>query len=158
MGFSLHTMYLLTNPQSARRSNRSAGLKPAEVKLMSSLSDRLPNRSSPEVSRRVSGSLEKMIEAKRQGKSVEIEEPATRRATVIDKMTALKKSLAATSQPLLTAPSPVLRDAKQRGSARMRRRARRADCGNSISQTSALNPATIPFRNTKFFKQLALAS
>ena len=110
-GLLLHTMYFANEIRSLPDFGviESAGLKPAEVKLTEQLIGSLTEPFKPQKYHdEFQDRLKQMIEAKRQGKSVEIEEPAARRAPVIDMMTALKKSLAATgSAPSHSAASGV---------------------------------------------------
>jgi DNA end-binding protein Ku len=99
-GLLLHTMYFANEIRSLPDFGviESAGLKPAEVKLTEQLIGSLTEPFKPQKYHdEFQDRLKKMIEAKRPGESVEIEEPAARRAPVIDMMSALKKSLAATS-------------------------------------------------------------
>jgi DNA end-binding protein Ku len=122
-GLLLHTMYFANEIRSLPDFGviESAGLKPAEVKLTEQLIGSLTEPFKPQKYHdEFQDRLKKMIEAKRQGKSVEIEEPAARRAPVIDMMTALKKSLAATnSASSHSAASGV----KRREAARQRKNA-----------------------------------
>jgi DNA end-binding protein Ku len=122
-GLLLHTMYFANEIRSLPDFGviESAGLKPAEVKLTEQLIGSLtepfkPQKYHDEFQER----LKTMIEAKRQGKSVEIEEPAARRAPVIDMMTALKKSLAATSS---ASSHSAASGVKRREAARQRKNA-----------------------------------
>jgi DNA end-binding protein Ku len=99
-GLLLHTMYFANEIRNLPQFGvfEPVKLKPAEIKLTEQLIESLtepfePKQYHDEFQER----LRKLIEAKQQGKSIEI--PGKKQAPVIDMMTALKKSLAAHSSP-----------------------------------------------------------
>jgi DNA end-binding protein Ku len=81
-------------------------LKPQEVKLTEQLVESMTEPFKPkQYHNEFQEKLKKLIEAKQHGKAVEIAGEAPRRAPVIDMMSALKKSLAATSSASATTAS-----------------------------------------------------
>ena len=98
-GLLLHTMYFANEIRHLPEYGvfEPANLKPQEVKLTEQLIESLSEPFKPkQYHNEFQEKLKKLIEAKQQGKIVEIGEQK-KRAPVIDMMTALKKSLAATS-------------------------------------------------------------
>jgi DNA end-binding protein Ku len=76
----------------------STSLKPQEVKLTEQLIESLTEPFKPkQYHNEFQEQLKKLIAAKQHGKSVALGEQPAKRAPVIDMMTALKKSLAASS-------------------------------------------------------------
>ena len=100
-GLVLHTMYFANEIRQLPEYGvvEAFNLKPQEIKLTEQLIGTLTEPFKPQqYHNQFQERLKKLIEAKRQGKSIEIgSEP--RRAPVIDMMTALKKSLASNSTP-----------------------------------------------------------
>jgi DNA end-binding protein Ku len=100
-GLVLHTMYFANEIRQLPEYGvvEAFNLKPQEIKLTEQLIGTLTEPFKPQqYHNQFQERLKKLIEAKRQGKSIEIgSEP--RRAPVIDMMTALKKSLASNSAP-----------------------------------------------------------
>jgi DNA end-binding protein Ku len=99
-GLLLHTMYFANEIRNLPQFGvfEPVKLKPAEIKLTEQLIESLtepfePKKYHDEFQER----LRKLIEAKQQGKNIEI--PGKKQTPVIDMMTALKKSLAAHSSP-----------------------------------------------------------
>ena len=98
-GLLLHTMYFANEIRQLPEYGvtESANLKPQEVKLTEQLIESLTEPFRPkQYHNEFQERLKQLIEAKRHGKSIEIGEQP-RPAPVIDMMTALKKSLAASS-------------------------------------------------------------
>jgi DNA end-binding protein Ku len=98
-GLLLHTMYFANEIRQLPEYGvfESTNLKPQEVKLTEQLIESLTEPFKPkQYHNEFQEKLKKLIEAKQHGKSVEIEQQP-KRAPVIDMMTALKKSLAASS-------------------------------------------------------------
>jgi len=101
-GLLLHTMYFANEIRQLPEYGvfESTNLKPQEVKLTEQLIESLTEAFKPKrYHNEFQEKLKKLIEAKQHGKSVEIGEQQPKRAPVIDMMTALKKSLAASSLP-----------------------------------------------------------
>jgi DNA end-binding protein Ku len=99
-GLLLHTMYFANEIRQMPEYGvfESTNLKPQEVKLTEQLIESLTEPFKPkQYHNEFQEKLKKLIEAKQHGKSVEIGEQQPKRAPVIDMMTALKKSLAASS-------------------------------------------------------------
>jgi DNA end-binding protein Ku len=99
-GLLLHTMYFANEIRQLPEYGvfESTNLKPQEVKLTEQLIESLTEPFKPkQYHNEFQEKLKKLIEAKQHGKSVEIGEQQPKRAPVIDMMTALKKSLAASS-------------------------------------------------------------
>src|SRR5258708_19689175 len=99
-GLLLHTMYFANEIRQLPEYGvfESTNLKPQEVKLTEQLVESLTEPFKPkQYHNEFQQKLRKLIEAKQHGKSVEIGEQQPKRAPVIDMMTALKKSLAASS-------------------------------------------------------------
>ena len=99
-GLLLHTMYFVNEIRQLPEYGvfESMNLKPQEVKLTEQLIESLTEPFKPkQYHNEFQEKLKKLIEAKRQGKRVVIGEQQPKRAPVIDMMTALKKSLAASS-------------------------------------------------------------
>lgn len=99
-GLLLHTMYFANEIRQLPEYGvlEPTNLKPQEVKLTEQLIESLTEPFKPkQYHNEFQEKLKKLIEAKRQGKSAEIGEQQRQRAPVIDMITALKKSLAATS-------------------------------------------------------------
>jgi len=99
-GLLLHTMYFANEIRRLPQYGvfETVSLKPQEVKLTEQLIGTLTQSFKPEQYHdEFQDRLRKLIEAKQHGKTVEIGGESTKRAPVIDMMTALKKSLAATS-------------------------------------------------------------
>ena len=99
-GLLLHTMYFANEIRRLPQYGvfESVSLKPQEIKLTEQLIATLTQSFKPEQYHdEFQERLRKLIEAKQYGKTVEIGGENTKRAPVIDMMTALKKSLAATS-------------------------------------------------------------
>jgi DNA end-binding protein Ku len=99
-GLLLHTMYFANEIRRPPQYGvfESVSLKPQEVKLTEQLIATLTQSFKPEQYHdEFQERLRRLIEAKQHGKTVEIGAESTKRAPVIDMMTALKKSLAATS-------------------------------------------------------------
>jgi DNA end-binding protein Ku len=99
-GLLLHTMYFANEIRQLPEYGvfESTNLKPQEVKLTEQLIESLTEPFKPkQYHNEFQDKLKKLIEAKQHGKSVEIGEQQAKRAPVIDMMTALKKSLAASS-------------------------------------------------------------
>jgi len=99
-GLLLHTMYFANEIRRLPQYGvfESVSLKPQEIKLTEQLITTLTQSFKPEQYHdEFQERLRKLIEAKQHGKTVEIGGENTKRAPVIDMMTALKKSLAATS-------------------------------------------------------------
>jgi DNA end-binding protein Ku len=99
-GLLLHTMYFANEIRQlpAYGVFEPTNLKPQEVKLTERLIESLTEPFKPkQYHNEFQEKLKKLIEAKPHGKSVEIGEQQLKRAPVIDIMTALKKSLTATS-------------------------------------------------------------
>jgi len=99
-GLLLHTMYFANEIRRLPQYGvfESVSLKPQEIKLTEQLIATLTQSFKPEQYHdEFQERLRKLIEAKQHGKTVEIGGENTKRAPVIDMMTALKKSLAATS-------------------------------------------------------------
>jgi DNA end-binding protein Ku len=99
-GLLLHTMYFANEIRQLPEYGvfESMNLKPQEVKLTEQLIESLTEAFKPkQYHNEFQEKLKKLIEAKQQGKRVEIGEEQPKRAPVIDMMTALKKSLAASS-------------------------------------------------------------
>jgi DNA end-binding protein Ku len=99
-GLLLHTMYFANEIRHLPEYGvfeSPTNLKAQEVRLTEQLIGTLTERFKPkQYHNEFQGKLKKLIEAKQHGKSVEIG-PEPKRAPVIDMMTALKKSLAASS-------------------------------------------------------------
>lgn len=98
-GLLLHTMYFANEIRHLPEYGvfESTNLKPQEVKLTEQLIGTLTERFQPkQYHNEFQEKLKKLIEAKQHGKNIEIG-PEPKRAPVIDMMTALKKSLAASS-------------------------------------------------------------
>jgi DNA end-binding protein Ku len=98
-GLLLHTMYFANEIRQLPEYGvfEPANLKPQEVKLTEQLIESLSEPFKPkQYHNEFQEKLKKLIEAKQHGKIAEIGEQK-KRAPVIDMMTALKKSLAATS-------------------------------------------------------------
>jgi DNA end-binding protein Ku len=98
-GLLLHTMYFANEIRQLPEYGvfEPANLKPQEVKLTEQLIESLSEPFKPkQYHNEFQEKLKQLIEAKQHGKIVEIGEQK-KRAPVIDMMTALKKSLAATS-------------------------------------------------------------
>jgi DNA end-binding protein Ku len=98
-GLLLHTMYFVNEIRQLPQFGvlEPATLRPQEVKLTEQLIGTFTEPFKPkQYHNEFQERLRKLIEAKQNGKSVEIG-PETKRASVIDMMAALKKSLAATS-------------------------------------------------------------
>jgi len=99
-GLLLHTMYFANEIQRLPQYGvfESVSLKPEEVKLTEQLIGTLTQPfKAKQYHDEFQDKLRKLIEAKQQGKSIEIGSGTNKRAPVIDMMAALKKSLAATS-------------------------------------------------------------
>jgi DNA end-binding protein Ku len=99
-GLLLHTMYFANEIRRLPQYGvfESVSLKPQEVKLTEQLIATLTEPFKPkQYHDEFQDSLRKLIDAKQQGKSIEIGSGTNKRAPVIDMRTALKKSLAATS-------------------------------------------------------------
>ncbi len=99
-GLLLHTMYFANEIRQLPEYGvfESTNLKPQEVKLTEQLIESLTEPfKAKQYHNDFQQKLKKLIEAKQHGKSVEIGEQQPKRAPVIDMMTALKKSLAASS-------------------------------------------------------------
>jgi DNA end-binding protein Ku len=99
-GLLLHTMYFANEIRQLPEYGvfEPTNLKPQEVKLTEQLIESLTEPFKPkQYHNEFQEKLKKLIEAKQQGKSAEIGEQQKKRAPVIDMITALKKSLAATS-------------------------------------------------------------
>jgi DNA end-binding protein Ku len=99
-GLLLHTMYFANEIRQLPEYGvfEPTDLKPQEVKLTEQLIESLTEPFKPkQYHNEFQEKLKNLIEAKQHGKSVEIGEQQPKRAPVIDMMTALKKSLAATS-------------------------------------------------------------
>ena len=99
-GLLLHTMYFANEIRQLPEYGvfASTNLKPQEVKLTEQLIESLTEPFKPkQYHNEFQEKLKKLIAAKQHGKSVEIGEQQPKRAPVIDMMTALKKSLAASS-------------------------------------------------------------
>src|ERR1700730_19192010 len=99
-GLLLHTMYFANEIQRLPQYEvfESVSLKPEEVKLTEQLIGTLTQPfKAKQYHDEFQDKLRKLIEAKQQGKSIEIGSGTNKRAPVIDMMAALKKSLAATS-------------------------------------------------------------
>jgi len=99
-GLLLHTMYFANEIRQLPEYGvfESTNLKPQEVKLTEQLIESLTEPFKPKrYHNEFQEKLKKLIEAKQHGKSVEIGEQHPKKAPVIDMMTALKKSLAASS-------------------------------------------------------------
>jgi DNA end-binding protein Ku len=98
--YLLHTMYFANEIRQLPEYGvfEPTDLKPQEVKLTEQLIESLTETFKPkQYHNEFQEKLKKLIEVKQRGKSVEIGEQQKKRAPVIDMMTALKKSLAATS-------------------------------------------------------------
>jgi DNA end-binding protein Ku len=99
-GLLLHTMYFANEIRSLPQYGvfEPVNLKPQEVKLTEQLIANLTEPFRPKLYHdEFQDKLRKLIEAKQQGKTVEIGGETKKRAPVIDMMTALKKSLQAAS-------------------------------------------------------------
>jgi DNA end-binding protein Ku len=99
-GLLLHTMYFANEIRRPPQYGvfESVRLKPQEVKLTEQLIGTLTQSFKPEQYHdEFQQRLRKLIETKQHGKTVDIGPENAKRAPVIDMMTALKKSLAATS-------------------------------------------------------------
>jgi len=99
-GLLLHTMYFANEIRQLPEYGvfESTNLKPQEVKLTEQLIESLTEPFKPkQYHNEFQEKLKKLIAAKQHGNSVEIGEQQPKRAPVIDMMTALKKSLAASS-------------------------------------------------------------
>ena len=99
-GLLLHTMYFANEIRSLPQYGvfEPVSLKPQEIKLTEQLIGSLTEPFKPkQYHDEFQDKLRKLIEAKQHGKSVEIGPESTKRAPVIDMMTALKKSLEAAS-------------------------------------------------------------
>src|SRR3984893_5662105 len=99
-GLLLHTMYFSNEIRECPQFGmfESVSLKPEEVKLTEQLIGTLTQPfKAKQYHDEFQDKLRKLIEAKQQGKSIEIGSGTNKRAPVIDMMAALKKSLAATS-------------------------------------------------------------
>jgi DNA end-binding protein Ku len=99
-GLLLHTMYFANEIRRLPQYGvfESVSLKPQEVKLTEQLIATLTQSFKPEQYHdEFQDRLRKLIEAKQHGKTVEIGGETAKRAPVIDMMTALKNSLAASS-------------------------------------------------------------
>jgi DNA end-binding protein Ku len=99
-GLLLHTMYFANEIRRPPQYGvfESVNLKPQEVKLTEQLIATLTQSFKPEQYHdEFQQRLRELIEAKQHGKTVDIGPESTKRAPVIDMMTALKKSLAASS-------------------------------------------------------------
>jgi len=99
-GLLLHTMYFANEIRQLPEYGvfESTNLKPQEVKLTEQLIENLTEPFQPkQYHNEFQEKLKKLIEAKQHGKSVEIGAQQPKRAPVIDMMTALKTSLAASS-------------------------------------------------------------
>jgi DNA end-binding protein Ku len=99
-GLLLHTMYFANEIRSLPQYGvfEAVSLKPQEVKLTEQLIGSLTEPFNPkQYHDQFQDKLRTLIEAKQQGKSVEAGSASTKRAPVIDMMTALKKSLEAAS-------------------------------------------------------------
>lgn len=99
-GLLLHTMYFANEIRQLQQfESLTAGeLKPQEVKLAEQLVGGMTEHFHPkQYHDEFQDRLRKLIEAKQEGKTIEVEEKGTR-APVIDMMTALKKSLASSAQ------------------------------------------------------------
>ena len=98
-GLLLHTMYFANEIRRLPEYGvfQNVQLKPAELNLTEQLIGNLTEPFKPkQYHNEFQARLRKLIEAKKQGKSIEVASEATK-APVIDMMTALKKSLAANS-------------------------------------------------------------
>jgi DNA end-binding protein Ku len=99
-GLLLHTMYFANEIRQLPEYGvfESTNLKPQEVRLTEQLIESLTEPFKPkQYHNEFQEKLKKLIAAKQHGQSVEIGEQRPKRAPVIDMMTALKKSLAASS-------------------------------------------------------------
>jgi len=99
-GLLLHTMYFGNEIRQLPEYGvfEPTNLKPREVKLTEQLIESMTEPFKPkQYHNEFQEKLKKLIAAKQHGKSVEIGEEQPKRAPVIDMMTALKKSLAASS-------------------------------------------------------------
>jgi DNA end-binding protein Ku len=99
-GLVLHTMYFANEIRELPEYGvlENVALKPQEVKLTEQLVESMTEHFKPkQYHNEFQERLKKLIEAKLHGKSVAIADEGPRRAPVIDMMSALKKSLAATS-------------------------------------------------------------
>jgi DNA end-binding protein Ku len=98
-GLLLHTMYFANEIRQLPEYGilETANLKPPEIKLTEQLIGTLTEPFKPkQYHNEFQDELKKLIEAKQHGRSIEVASE-TKRAPVIDMMTALKKSLAASS-------------------------------------------------------------
>jgi len=98
-GLLLHTMYFANEIRQLPEYGvlETTNLKPQEIKLTEQLIGTLTEPFKPkQYHNEFQEKLKKLIEAKQQGRSIEVASE-TKRAPVIDMMTALKKSLAASS-------------------------------------------------------------
>jgi DNA end-binding protein Ku len=119
-GLLLHTMYFANEIRQLPEYGvfESTNLKPQEVKLTEQLIESLTEPFKPkQYHNEFQEKLKKLIEAKQHGKSVEIEQQP-KRAPVIDMMTALKKSLAASSLRSDERPSRKSKTRKMAAAAR----------------------------------------
>jgi DNA end-binding protein Ku len=95
-GLTIHTMYFLNEIRSVERYGRigeDVKLKPQEIKLAEQLIESLSSEFKPQQYHDTfQRNLKKLIEAKREGKTI-VEEAPPKRAPVIDMMEALKRSL-----------------------------------------------------------------
>jgi len=99
-GLLLHTMYFANEIRRVPEFGalEAVNLKQPEIKLTEQLIATMMQPFKPaQYHDEFQGRLRKLVEAKRRGQTVEVEE-AARRATVIDMMEALKKSLASRSK------------------------------------------------------------
>lgn len=99
-GLLLHSMYFANEIRQlpAYGVFESTNLKPREVKLTEQLIESLTEPFKPkQYHNEFQEKLKKLIEAKQHSKSVEVGEPQPKGAPVIDMMTELNKSLAASS-------------------------------------------------------------
>ena len=120
-GLLLHTMYFANEIRQLPEYGvvEATNLKPQEVKLTEQLIESLTEPFKPkQYHNEFQEKLKKLIEAKQHGKSVEIGEQQPKRAAVIDMMTALKKSLAASSLRSDQRPSRKSKTRKMAAAAR----------------------------------------
>jgi DNA end-binding protein Ku len=95
-GLTIHTMYFANEIRSVEgygKVDRDIKLKPQEVKLAEQLVESLSEDFKPQKYHDTfQENLKSLIEAKREGKTI-VQEPAAKRAPVIDMMEALKRSV-----------------------------------------------------------------
>jgi DNA end-binding protein Ku len=109
-GLAVHTMYFEREIREVEGFGKVDGeikLKPQEIKLAEQLVDSLSEKFKPQKYHDTfQENLAKLIEAKKEGKTV-VAEPEARRAPVIDMMEALKRSIRQTEAGEVTKPARV---------------------------------------------------